>query len=124
MNSQALEYYHVLRSHKARPKRSLKTRQGLSQVMERSEPPPEVVNVFFRTTSLTPSRPDIARQGRVKARVIDQVLLCYDDCHCYCHCYYSLPACMLNHRMQVRHLLCECGGGTSGGRARARAGYF
>lgn len=81
-------------------------------MMERSEPPPEVVNVFFRTTSLTPSRPDIVRQGRVKARVIDRVcLLCYF-------------ATMLNHKMQVRHLLCECGG-TSGGRARsARAGYF
>lgn len=78
--------------------------------MERSEPPPEVVNVFFRTTSLTPSRPDIVRQGRVKARVIDPVLT-------------LLLATMLNHKMQVRHLLCECGG-TSGGRARARAGYF
>ena len=24
---------------------------------------------------------------------------------------YFQPACKLNHRMQVRHLLCECGGG-------------
>lgn len=67
MNSQALEYYHVLRSHRAKTKKHfLRAQARIPQVTERSEPPPEVVNVFFRTTSVTPSRPGIAknRQGR------------------------------------------------------------
>lgn len=59
---------------------------------EHSEPPPEVLNVFSRTTSLTPSRPDMAKTRprlRAKAWVIDHVLLyyttillCYSDCCC------------------------------------------
>lgn len=40
--------------------------------MERSEPSSEVVDVFFRTTSLTPSRPDIVRQGRGREGVGDR----------------------------------------------------
>lgn len=41
MNSQALEYYQVLRSHKTRPKKdpNKKDQARFSQVMERSQSP-------------------------------------------------------------------------------------
>lgn len=98
-------------------------------MMERSEPPTEVVNVFFRTTSVTPSRPDIAKKD--KAATVRARACVVGDRSCnYLHATtmtatataaatFFQPACMSNHRMQVRHLLCECGG-----TARARAGYF
>lgn len=74
--------------------------------------PSEVVDVFFRTTSLTPSRPDIVRQGRGREGVGDGSLY-----HLYTAMLLTCLACLaclplparlyaLNHRMQVRHLLC------------------
>lgn len=66
MNSQALEYYQVLRSHTKQDQKNIvshSVQARISQVMERSEAPFHLrsLNVFFRTTSLTPSRPDIAK---------------------------------------------------------------
>ena len=54
----------------------------MSQVMEHSEPSPEVLNAFSRTTSLTPSRPDMAKtRPRLREGVGDRscttLLLCY-----------------------------------------------
>lgn len=94
--------------------------------MERSEPSSEVVDVFFRTTSLTPSRPDIVRQGRGREGVGDRSCTTSDTAMMVIALLHStlLPGSMLNHRMQVRHLLCACGGVVDAVAHAHWAGYF
>lgn len=94
--------------------------------MERSEPSSEVVDVFFRTTSLTPSRPDIVRQGRGREGVGDRSCTTSntDTTVIALHSTFSARLSMLNHRMQVRHLLCACGGVVDAVAHAHWAGYF
>lgn len=99
MNSQALEYYQVLRSHtKQDHKHHFLQCPGkdLASDGTQCEAPSEELNVFFRTTSLTPSRPDIAKtrprlcEGRWGDRSC-YYFLGYDECYCCC---WLRPACI------------------------------
>lgn len=93
---------------------------------ERSEPPPEVVKVFFRTTSVTPSRPDIAR---TRPRLCEGVWTIDHGTTC---CYHNDMTATTYFHSSLYVEPQDAGptpavrvwGKRECGRARARAGYF